>query len=77
MPQVDVAIVGGGPGGSSAGAFLARRGIGVALFEREALYWIRMPWRVRRSLRLLFGIARVETWMRRGRGLPVESRLEW
>lgn len=50
MPQVEVAIVGGGPGGSSAG---------------------------RRSLRLLFGIARVETWMRRRRGLPVESRLEW
>jgi flavin-dependent dehydrogenase len=39
--------------------------------------WIRMPWRVRLSLRLLFGIARVETWMRRRRGLPVESRLEW
>jgi flavin-dependent dehydrogenase len=39
--------------------------------------WIRMPWRVRLSLRLLFGIARVETWVRRRRGLPVESRLEW
>jgi flavin-dependent dehydrogenase len=39
--------------------------------------WIRMPWRVRMSLRLLFGIARVEAWARRRRGLPVESRLEW
>jgi hypothetical protein len=39
--------------------------------------WIRMPWRVRFSLRVLFGIARVEAWMRRRRGLPVESRLEW
>jgi flavin-dependent dehydrogenase len=39
--------------------------------------WIRMPWRVRLSLRLLFGIARVEAWVRRRRGLPVESRLEW
>jgi flavin-dependent dehydrogenase len=39
--------------------------------------WIRMPWRVRLSLRLLFGIARVEAWARRRRGLPVESRLEW
>jgi flavin-dependent dehydrogenase len=39
--------------------------------------WIRMPWRVRMSLRLLFGIARVEAFVRRRRGLPVESRLEW
>ena len=39
--------------------------------------WIRMPWRVHLSLRLLFGIARVEAWIRRRRGLAVESRLEW
>jgi len=39
--------------------------------------WIRMPWRVRVSLRLLFGIARVTAWARRRQGLPVESRLEW
>ena len=39
--------------------------------------WVRMPWRVRASLRLFFAIARVTRWARRRRGLPVESRLEW
>jgi flavin-dependent dehydrogenase len=39
--------------------------------------WIRMPWTVRASLRLLFGIARLTGWARRRQGLPVESRLEW
>jgi flavin-dependent dehydrogenase len=39
--------------------------------------WIRMPWRVRAALRLLFAIARVTRWARRRQGLPVESRLEW
>jgi flavin-dependent dehydrogenase len=39
--------------------------------------WIRMPWRVRASLRLLFSIARITGWARRRQGLPVESRLEW
>ena len=39
--------------------------------------WIRMPWRVRMALRLFFGLTRVESWRRRYRGLPVESRLEW
>ena len=39
--------------------------------------FIRMPWRVRASLALLFGIARVNTWIRRRAGKPVESRLEW
>lgn len=39
--------------------------------------WIRMPWRVRAGLRLLFAIARVTGWARRRQGLPVESRLEW
>jgi flavin-dependent dehydrogenase len=39
--------------------------------------WIRMPWRVRASLRLLFTIARITGWARRRQGLPVESRLEW
>jgi flavin-dependent dehydrogenase len=35
MDRVDVAIIGGGPGGSSTAAFLADRGLRVALFERE------------------------------------------
>jgi flavin-dependent dehydrogenase len=39
--------------------------------------WIRMPWRVRASLRLLFAITRITGWARRRQGLPVESRLEW
>lgn len=39
--------------------------------------WVRMPWRVRLSLRLLFAITRVTAWARRRQGLPVESRLEW
>src|SRR5439155_722785 len=32
--------------------------------------FIRMPWRVRASLALLFGIARVNTWVRRRAGKP-------
>ena len=39
--------------------------------------FIRMPWRVRASLSLLFAIARVNTWVRRRAGKTVESRLEW
>jgi flavin-dependent dehydrogenase len=39
--------------------------------------WIAMPWRVRAALRALFALTRVTTWVRRRRGLPVESRLEW
>lgn len=39
--------------------------------------FIRMPWRVRFALALLFGLTRVNTWVRRRAGLPVESRLEW
>ena len=39
--------------------------------------FIRMPWRARVSLSLLFTIARVNTWVRRRAGKPVESRLEW
>ena len=39
--------------------------------------FIRMPWRVRFALSLLFGLARLNTWTRRRAGLPVESRLEW
>ena len=35
MQRADVAIIGGGPGGSSTAAFLADRGVSVALFERE------------------------------------------
>lgn len=39
--------------------------------------FIRMRWRTRLSLALLFAIARVNTWVRRRAGLPVQSRLEW
>jgi flavin-dependent dehydrogenase len=36
-----------------------------------------IPWRLRASLALLFAIARVNVWVRRRAGRPVESRLEW
>ena len=36
-----------------------------------------MRWRTRASLALLFAIARVNVWVRRRAGRPVESRLEW
>lgn len=36
-----------------------------------------MPLRLRVGLELLFGITRVNTWVRRRAGLPTESRLEW
>jgi flavin-dependent dehydrogenase len=39
--------------------------------------FIRMPLRVRLALSLLFGLTRVNTWLRRRAGRPVESRLEW
>jgi len=39
--------------------------------------WVTSPWRVRLALRLLFVMARANTWLRRRKGLPVESRLEW
>jgi flavin-dependent dehydrogenase len=39
--------------------------------------WLRMGWRARAALALLFGIARVNGWVRRATGRPVESRLEW
>jgi flavin-dependent dehydrogenase len=39
--------------------------------------FIRFPWRARLALRLLFAIARFNTWVRRRTGRPVESRLEW
>jgi flavin-dependent dehydrogenase len=39
--------------------------------------FIRMPWRVRAALAILFGIARVNVWLRRRTGRPHESRLEW
>ena len=39
--------------------------------------WVTSPWRTRLALRVLFAMARVNTWLRRRRGLPIESRLEW
>jgi hypothetical protein len=36
-----------------------------------------VPWRARLSLEVLFAAARMNLWVRRRRGLPVESRLEW
>jgi flavin-dependent dehydrogenase len=39
--------------------------------------WVKWPWRARIALRMLYGIARVNGWLRRRAGLPVESRLEW
>ena len=35
MPPADVAVIGGGPGGSTTAAMLARKGFRVVLFERE------------------------------------------
>jgi hypothetical protein len=67
MQQVDVAIA------------FPRFHVGESLMPATVLVLEEMGARrvVRLSLRLLLGIARVETWMRRRRGLPVESRLEW
>jgi flavin-dependent dehydrogenase len=39
--------------------------------------WVTSPWRVRVALRILYGITRINTWVRRRAGLPIESRLEW
>ncbi|HXH83555.1 MAG TPA: tryptophan 7-halogenase, partial [Candidatus Tectomicrobia bacterium] len=39
--------------------------------------FIRMPWRVRFGLGLLFTLTRLRVLARRATGLPVESRLEW
>jgi flavin-dependent dehydrogenase len=39
--------------------------------------WVTSPWRTRLALRVLFAMARANTWLRRRRGLSVESRLEW
>jgi 2-polyprenyl-6-methoxyphenol hydroxylase-like FAD-dependent oxidoreductase len=36
-----------------------------------------MPWRMRLSLNLFFAIARVNYWVRKLQGRPVDSRLEW
>lgn len=36
-----------------------------------------MPWRTRFSLSVFFAIARINYWVRRLQGRPVESRLEW
>jgi len=39
--------------------------------------FIRMTWRTRASLALLFSLVRINVWVRRRAGLPVASRLEW
>ena len=39
--------------------------------------FIRMPLRSRAALTLLFGLARINTWVRRLSGRPADSRLEW
>ncbi len=39
--------------------------------------FLRMRWRTRASLALLFTIARLNVWVRRRAGRPIESRLEW
>ena len=39
--------------------------------------FLRMSWRTRASLLLLFSITRANVWVRRRAGRPVESRLEW
>ncbi|MGH7277705.1 MAG: NAD(P)/FAD-dependent oxidoreductase [Candidatus Rokuibacteriota bacterium] len=39
--------------------------------------FIRMRWRTRLSLNLLFVFARIKTWAWRRAGRPVQSRLEW
>ena len=39
--------------------------------------FIHMPLRIRAALALFFGVTRVNAWLRRLSGRPVESRLEW
>lgn len=39
--------------------------------------FLRMTWRVRASLGVLFAVARINGWVRRLQGRPVASRLEW
>lgn len=39
--------------------------------------FMKMGWRTRLALSVLFAAARVNLWMRRRAGRPVESRLEW
>jgi flavin-dependent dehydrogenase len=41
-PAYDVAVIGGGPGGSTTAGFLARAGLRVALFERETFPRLRV-----------------------------------
>jgi len=38
---------------------------------------LRMRWRTRLALAMLFAVARMHTWLRRRAGRPVHSRLEW
>lgn len=39
--------------------------------------FLRMRWKTRFSLSVLFALARINVWVRRRAGRPVESRLEW
>ncbi len=39
--------------------------------------FLRVPWRTRLSLALFFAVTRVNVWVRRRAGRPIESRLEW
>jgi flavin-dependent dehydrogenase len=39
--------------------------------------WVTSPLRLRLALRILYGLTRLNGWLRRRAGLPIESRLEW
>jgi len=39
--------------------------------------WVTSPLRLRLALRILYGLTRLNGWLRRRASLPIESRLEW
>jgi hypothetical protein len=39
--------------------------------------FIQLTWRTRVALEILFTLTRINTWVRKRAGLPIESRLEW